>query len=63
MATLRFELRVEIGPQQRSNVPGLKRLARHAHQVLAQSVPAAPRVTLAEDADRGYATSALSTLL
>ena len=36
MATLRFELRVEIGPQQRSNVPGLQRLARHAHQVLAQ---------------------------
>src|SRR5918995_7514956 len=63
IATLWFGLRVVIGPQRRRNVPGLKRLARHAHQVLAQCVPAAPRVTLAEDADRGYATSALSTLL
>src|SRR4029453_8069815 len=36
MATLRLGSRVVIGPRQKSNVPGLQRLARHAHQVLAQ---------------------------
>ena len=47
MPTLRLGLRVVIGPRQKSNVPGMPRLARHAHQVLAQPVrvrfPAQPR--------------------
>jgi hypothetical protein len=36
VATLRLGLRVVIGLRQKSNVPGLQLLARHAHQVLAQ---------------------------
>jgi hypothetical protein len=38
MATLRLGLRVAIGPRRKSNVPGLQRLANHAHRILAQPV-------------------------
>jgi hypothetical protein len=38
VATLRLGLKVVIGPRQKSNVPGLQRLAHHAHRVLAKSV-------------------------
>jgi hypothetical protein len=38
VATLRLGLRVVIGPRQKGNVPGLQRLARHAHRILVQPV-------------------------
>ena len=41
MATLRLGLKVVIGPRRKSKVPGLQRLARHAHKILAQCVLAA----------------------
>jgi hypothetical protein len=38
VATLRLGLRVVIGPRRKNNVPGLQRLAHHAHRILVQPV-------------------------
>jgi hypothetical protein len=38
VATMRLGLRVVIGPRRKSNVPGLQRLAHHAHRILVQPV-------------------------
>jgi hypothetical protein len=62
VATLWFGLRLVIGPQQKETGQGCSvSLAMRTGCSLSVSGPA-PRVDLPEDADRVYATSALSTL-
>ncbi len=50
---MRVGLRVMIGPRQKRNLPGLQRLAHHAHQVLAQPVRSSLLAQHGGDCDHG----------